>query len=143
MKALVDFDNDLDDKIFHCAYDLRVAGCTYYEFQKDLKSKYGVSFEIAREYWNRVNDFITATLNLPTEVIRSELILKAQAIQKDAKEDKAHGARVSALKLEIDLRIAESNEVETIRHEHILTLAPPPEPENELNEELEDEKETE
>jgi len=140
-KSLEDFDNDLKDDVFKDACRLRISGVGYLDFIDEISSKYKISRASARELFDKVNDFISVTLNMSPEAIRTELVLKAQAIQRDAKEDKAHGARVSALKLEMELRITESDETETIRHEHVLTLAPPPEPENELNEELEDEVE--
>lgn len=140
-KSLEDFDDDIKDDVFKDAYRLRISGAGYLEFIDEIIQKYRFSQASARELFAKVNDFITVTLNMPPEVIRSELILEAQSIRREAKKDKAHGAAVSALKLEMELRITENKEAETVRVEFTMGLAPKLEAENELNEELEDETE--
>lgn len=117
-KSLEDFDNDVKDEAFQCAYRLRISGVGYLDFIDEISQKYKISQESARELFDKVNDFITVTLNMSPDVIRSELVLVAQSIRKDAKKDKAYGAAVSALKLEMELRIVENNEAEKVIVEH-------------------------
>lgn len=135
MKEFKDFDDGFEDKVFLYGYRLKCAGFSYVSFCRLIKKKHNLSQTKAREYWERINDFVNIMLSATTETVRNEIVLKLQDAQKCAKKDKAHNARVSAIKLEAELRLGEAEKPEEMIVKHVITMDAT-EPEGELNQEV-------
>ena len=135
MRELIEFDEIENEEIFNEAYILRVSGLDYFPFKKALKEKYPAlkKSELA-DYFELASEAINASLNISDAHTTNELIISARNIQKKALAKDSFGPAVSALKLEIDLRVTgdKPNEVTLNRFE---IVSDKPEHENELNEE--------